>query len=124
MKNIAIANLIHDIHILLVIYILFGFYFTPIQYLKYYLYLIIIIFLDWNDFDGQCILTRLEHYFRTGIWKQKDAIYEGAPEFFRPFISKLLNINMTRRNADKLNNFVFMLCFLFGFIRFTNYHKI
>jgi hypothetical protein len=61
MINECIADLIHNIHILLIIYIFIGHYITPINYIKYYLLLIIFIFLDWNDYDGQCILTKLEH---------------------------------------------------------------
>ena len=116
--NIFIANSIHYFHYILVIYILIGYIITPIKYLKYYIYLLIIIFLNWNDINGQCILTRLEYYFRTDKWNQDSAIKENAPEFFRPMINKLLNINLNRLEADRLNNFVFMLCLLFGFIRY------
>jgi hypothetical protein len=123
MPNIGIANLIHDIHFLLVIYILVGFYLTPIKYLKYYLFIIIIIFLDWNDFDGQCVLTKFETYYRTGIMPDKPP-KEGGPEFFRPLVNKYFNVNLSSDEGDRLNNFVFMLCFLFGFIRFINYHKL
>jgi len=116
--NIFIANTIHYFHYILVIYILIGYIITPIKYLKYYIYLIIIIFLNWNDIDGQCILTRLEYYFRTDKWNQEPAIKENAPEFFRPIINKLFNINLNRSESDRLNNFIFMLCLLFGFIRY------
>lgn len=116
MINKCFADIVHYIHLLLVIYILTGFYFTPNKYLKYYLYLIIFIFLDWNDFDGQCILTKLEHYFRTGETCQKQPT-EGGPEFFRPIVNKLFDVNLNRIEGDRLNNFVFMLCFLFGYVR-------
>jgi hypothetical protein len=124
MINTNIADFISFFHIILVFYVFVGFYFTPIQYLKYYLYLIIFIFLDWNDFDGQCILTRLEHYFRSGQWKQKPSIEDGAPEFFRPMMKKIFNLDLTRHGADKLNNFLFMSCFLFGFIRLVHNYNI
>jgi len=86
MINQEIADIIKYIHIIIIGYVFVGHYITPIQYIKYYLLLIIFIFLDWNDYDGQCILTRLENYFRTGIWIQKPPTEEGAPEFFRPMI--------------------------------------
>ena len=96
---------------------LIGHQITPLKYLKYYLYLLIFIFLDWNDFDGQCILTRLEHGLRTGNWNQKPAIEKDSPEFFRPLINNLFNLKLSRAEADRLNNFTFMLSFLFGFVR-------
>jgi hypothetical protein len=124
MINQEIADIIKYIHILMTGYVFVGHYITPIKYLKYYLLLIIFIFLDWNDYDGQCILTRLEHYFRTGIWNQKPPTEESAPEFFRPMIQKLLNLNLTRQEADRLNNFLFMICFLLGFYRIIYHCKL
>ncbi len=122
--NNIMANTIRYIHFTLIIYILIGHQLTPIKYLKYYLLLVIFIFLDWNDFDGQCILTKLEYYFKTDSWNQKPAIQEGAPEFFRPFINNIFNLNLTREEAERLNNFVFMGCFLLGFYRLLNYYNI
>jgi hypothetical protein len=124
MIYLYIANIIKYIHIILISYVFVGHYITPYKYLKFYLLLIILIFLDWNDCDGQCILTRLEHYFRTNNWKQKPSIEEGAPEFFRPIIQKLFNLNLTRQEAKRLNNFLFMICFLLGFYRIIYYCKI
>lgn len=123
MINHSIANFINFIHTIMVIYIFVGHYFTPIQYLKYYLLFIIFIFLDWNDFDGQCILTKLEHYFRTGLLSEKSPIQEG-PEFFRPLVRKLFNLKLNSYEADRLNNFTFMMCFLFGFFRLLNHYKL
>ncbi len=117
MINHTLADIIKYIHILLIFYVLVGHQITPLVYLKYYLYLLIFIFLDWNDFDGQCILTRLEHGLRTGNWNQKPSSDPEAPEFFRPLINNLFNLKLSRAEADRLNNFAFMLSFLFGFTR-------
>jgi len=76
--------------------------------------MIIFIFLDWG------ILTGLEHRFRTGKCNNKSAKDENAPEFFRPLINKLFNLNLTRDESDRLNNFTFMLCLLFAFIRLSH----
>jgi hypothetical protein len=73
--------------------------------------------LDWNDFDGMCILTKLEHYARTGQWVAKSAIQIDAPEFFRPFIYSLTGYKMTREGADRLNNFSFLLILLLTILR-------
>lgn len=124
MINYYIADIIKYIHLLMIAYVFVGHYITPIKYLKYYLLLIIFIFLDWNDMDGQCILTKLEYYFRTGLWNQKPSTEEGAPEFFRPMIQNIFNINLTRQESNRLNNFIFIMCFLFGFYRIVNYYHI
>jgi len=117
MINHFFADVIKYIHIILFCYILVGHQITPIVYLKYYLYLIIFIFLDWNDFDGQCILTRLEHGLRTGNWNQKPAIEPDSPQFFRPLVNNLFNLKLSSAEADRLNNFIFMMCLLFGLVR-------
>ena len=113
------ANIIRLIHYLLMIFIFVGHILLPVQYIKYYLLLIVFIFLDWNDLDGQCILTRLEYYFNTGNWKQKSPI-EGGPEFFRPLVNKMFNLKLNRVEADRLNNFIFILCWLSAFLRIFN----
>ena len=72
--------------------------------------------LDWNDFDGQCTLTKLEYYFKTGKWSYKSPV-EGGPEFFRPLINKLFNLKLSRIEGDRLNNFVFIMCWLIAYLR-------
>jgi hypothetical protein len=117
MKSEFIANTIHNIHGLLIIFIFLGNFFLPVKFLPYFAVLIIIIMLDWNDFDGMCILTKLEHYARTGQWVAKAAIEPNAPEFFRPFIYSLTGYQMTREGADRLNNFSFLLILLITILR-------
>lgn len=119
MANILIANIIKYIHFGLILFILIAHSLIPVKYIKYYLLLVMIIFLDWNDADGQCILTRLEHYFRTDKWKQSSPV-EGGPEFFRPVINKLFNKQLSRTEADRLNNFIFIICWLIAFLRIYN----
>jgi hypothetical protein len=117
MKSEFIANTIHNLHGLLIIFIFLGNFFLPVKYLPYFAVLIIIIMLDWNDFDGMCILTKLEHYARTGQWVAKAAIEKDAPEFFRPFMYSLTGYEMTREGSDKLNNFLFLLILLITILR-------
>jgi len=124
MINEIVANTVKYIHYILIAYVLTGYLYTPISYLKYYLLFIILIFLDWNDFDGQCTLTGIEHYFRFGTWDTRPAEKEEAPEFFRPTINKLFNINLNRDEASRLNYFLFMGSFLVGFIRLLKHYKI
>jgi hypothetical protein len=113
MKNIFIADIIKFIHIILVLMVLTGFIFLPRKFLPYYIIFIILVLLDWNDKDGLCILTRIEHYFRTGKWEH----YESQPEFIRPLVNKVFKTSLSESESTKLNYFVFLICLLLGFIR-------
>ena len=114
--NIILANILYIFHCILVIFVLVAHSLLPIKYLKYYLILILIIFLGWNDLSGQCFLTRLEHYLRTGEWSQT-ASDDGGPECVRPFVNKTFNLNLSRNQASRLTNFVFLVCWLIAFSR-------
>ena len=94
MDNNNLANLIRFIHYCLVIFILIAHSILPIVYIKYYLLSIIAIFVGWNDLSGQCILTRLEHYLRTGEWSNTPSD-EGGPECVRPFINNTFKFNLS-----------------------------
>ena len=117
MKSEFLANLIYYLHLSIIIFIFLGNLILPIKYLPYLVLLIIIIMLDWNDFDGMCILTKLEYYFKFGIWSKEPATEEDAPEFFRPLIKKITGINISRKAASRLNNFLFLVILLITLIR-------
>ncbi len=117
MKSELLANLVYFIHLGIIIFIFLGNIILTNKQLPYLALLIIIIFLDWNDFDGMCILTRLEYYFRTGKWVLQSAIEEGGPEFFRPLIIKITGVNISRKAASRLNNFLFMIILLITLVR-------
>ena len=114
-----LADIVKYIHTLLIISVILGPFILHKRQLKYYIYLVLLIFLDWNDFDGQCILTRIEHWLRTHQWYQSSPL-EGGPEFFRPFVIKLTGKEITTIEAERLNNFLFTLCLLIAFIRYSN----
>ena len=114
--NIILANILYAFHFLLVIFVLVGHSLLPIKYLKYYLLLILVIFMGWNDLSGQCILSRLEHYLRTGEWNQK-APTEGGPEFLRPVINEMFDIKLSRFEGDRLSNFILLILWLVAFFR-------
>jgi hypothetical protein len=77
-----------------------------------------LILVDWNDGDGMCILTKLEHYFNTGVWTARPAKDEGAPEFFRPLMKKF-GLNLTRAEADRLNTQLVLGIMVVGFVRYV-----
>jgi hypothetical protein len=134
--NIIIADTIHYLHIVLVFYVLTGWVITPVQKIHYYILFVIFVLLDWNDIDGECFLTRIEHYFRK---KARDMTSKsdngdnekitintetGEPEFFRPLINKLFNSNLSSQEASRLNYFTFVSGILLGFLRLLHHYNI
>lgn len=124
--NTIIADLLHYLHIALMIYIAIGWYITPIQYIHLYLIFIIFVILDWNDFDGICSITIYEDYFRSknSVKKQTEQKEESSPEFFRPLLNKLLNVNVTREDSKKITYIALMVVMLLGLLRLLYYYKI
>jgi len=120
MQSELLANFVYYLHLSIIIFIFLANLILPFKYLPYLVLLIIIIMLDWNDFDGMCILTKLEYYFRTGKWSQQPATEENAPEFFRPLIKKITGVNISRKAASRLNNFLFLVILLITLIRIKN----
>ena len=116
-------NLLYLLHLSLIIFILFGWAILPNYTLKYQMLIVPIIFLDWNDYDGQCILTRLQHYIKTGEWKQKPFI-EGGPEFFRPILEYVTCRKYNRKDASKINYVLFIFGWLMTYYKLTKYYNI
>lgn len=137
MINTILADIIHYLHILLVLYVISGWIITPAKWIHFYILFVIFILLDWNDYDGECLLTKLEHYFRDKSRRDLPMIdnnnnndkisintENGQPEFFRPLINKTFNIEMSSQDASKLNYFVFIFGILLAFLRLLYHHNI
>lgn len=107
-------------HTALLLVILLGQFFIPVKYLHYYIFLLLIVMLDWNDSDGMCTLTRLEHYFRTGEWVSLSSA-EGGPEFVRPLLNRTFGWSLTTVEADRLNYATMLLLTLVAFVRYRAY---
>lgn len=131
--NIIIADTIHYLHIVLVFYVLTGWVITPVRKIHYYILFVIFVLLDWNDIDGECFLTRLEHYFRekarngsssNGNDKITISTETGDPEFFRPLMNRLFNSNLNSQEATRLNYFTFISGILLAFLRMLQHYNI
>jgi hypothetical protein len=120
--SLFFADIVHYFHVGLIIFILFSVFFLPSNHLPFTIILIILTMMDWNDFDGMCILTKIEHYFRTGKWESLSSV-DGGPEFFRPLVNNTFSLKLTRIQAERLNNFLFLSSLLYGFIRYMYYCK-
>jgi hypothetical protein len=109
-----LADAVHYLHILLVLYVVIGWVITPIKYIHYYILLVLVILLDWNDYHGECSLTKLEHYLR---YSQEERASQPRAEFFRPLVNKLFGTSLTSEAANRLNYFIFILGMLLAFLR-------
>ena len=67
--------------------------------------------MDWYDYDNMCIITKIEHYFRTGVWIKKPLPPDQAPEFFRPILQSF-GFNIDRSEAHKINLYMFLITIL------------
>ncbi len=94
-----------------------GAFVIPDKYLKWGLLIVPLTILDWNDFDGQCFLTRIESQLR-GTWNPKEATEEGGPEFFRPIIQSIFGTEISRVSASRLNYVMFIVGWLALYYRF------
>ena len=121
MQSILLANVTRFVHLLMFVVVIIG-PFLPRVYLPYYMLFVLAIFFDWNDIDGMCILTKIEHYFRRGKWESVSPT-EGGPEFFRPILESL-GLSLSRTEADRLNNFVFLCCWTAAFIRYVWFPRV
>ena len=120
--NTIIADVIHYVHILLVLYVLTGWILTPVRKIHYYILFVLLILLDWNDLDGQCVLTKLEHYFREKT-KMHDDKMSQEPEFFRPLMIKMFNIKLTSEQSMRINYFTFISGILLAFLRLLHHRR-
>jgi hypothetical protein len=114
--RILLADIVYYLHISLIFYVLSGIFILPCNYLTTYIIFIILVLLDWNDFDGMCILTKIEHYLREDEWINQSPV-EGGPEFFRPIVNNMFGLSISTPEAERLNNFVFISCLLIAFLR-------
>lgn len=117
MIKLVLADLVYWIHVIYVVVAIFGVFFIPDAYLGIGLLIVPLTILDWNDYDGQCFLTRIEAILR-GNWNPKEATASGGPEFFRPLLQYILGIKVTRETASKINYVLFIVGWLGLYFRF------
>jgi hypothetical protein len=118
-----LADIVYSLHVLLIIVIVSSVFFKPGDWLKYIIILIPIVMLDWKDNDKQCSLTSLEAKLR-GTWTPGNSNDENAPEFFRPFVNKVIKPFgqeiKSRETAGQINNILFLSILLYNIVRFIN----
>ncbi len=121
-----LADIIYVIHVFLIIAICSSVFFPTGEWLKYIIVLIPLVMLDWKDRDKQCSLTSLEAKIR-GTWTPGNSNDEGAPEFFRPLLNKVLKPFgqeiKSRETAGRINNILFLSILLYNIVRYIRFTK-
>jgi len=118
--RLILADIVQFIHILLILFVLVGPFILPKKHLYYYIISVILIFMDWNDLDGQCILTRIEHWLRYNQWYNQGSPLEGGPGIFRYLYIYVTGRQISILNSDRLNNFLFIGGLLIAFLRYNS----
>jgi hypothetical protein len=122
-----LADIVYSLHVILIVIIISSVFFKSGDWLKYIIFLIPIVTLDWKDNDKQCSLTSLEAKLR-GTWTPGNSDDENAPEFFRPFINKIIKPFgkeiKSRETAGQINNILFLSILLYNIVRFIRLQKV
>lgn len=126
--KILLANFLKILHIIFYIPtiiipvgIIFSFIPVNINWLKYAMFIILLILLDWNDYDGYCSITALEAKLR-GTYKPKK-IYGYNKGFFTNIL-KGFNIKMNGYTTEKLSYFILLIIWMILYMSFLKIQKI
>lgn len=122
-----LADIVYSLHVILIVIIISSVFFKSGDWLKYVIVLIPIVMLDWKDNDKQCSLTSLEAKLR-GTWTPGNSDDENSPEFFRPFVNKVIKPFgqeiKSRETAGRINNILFLSILLYNIVRFIRLQKV
>ena len=119
--KLKLVKFIHFLHIFYFVLVLFSIYYPSGNWLIYNIILLILTFINWNDKDKQCILTKLEYKLK-GKWKPGKSSLDDSPEFFRPLINKIFkyfNYKITSRKLAGIINYgAYIIIMVINIIRF------
>ena len=117
-----IADRINNFHSLLTLYVLFGWIST--YHSKLLTLLIPSLFMNWLVDDNECCINHIERYFRIEDKKDKydkeDKLDKKDKEDKVGFIEsklKLMNIELSKKNLDKLIYIFTYASFLISYYR-------
>lgn len=119
--------LVYYIHLGLVLVLIVGGFILPVHHLPYYILFILLVFLDWNDMDGMCILTKIEYYLRHGVWIHDISTYEPPKDrqedstFFRRSIESVFPIKLNDDYATRINYLLFLIPTIVALMRYWRY---
>jgi hypothetical protein len=114
MKSILLANILSFIHLLLVLFVVFGIFIVPTKHLPLFIIFLTLILFSWLYFE-LCILTKLEHYFKYGEWYNPDTYKknpEEAPGFVKSMLESILGFKISKNITDKINHTIILLALI------------
>lgn len=122
--NNILADILHYIHIIIIVLMCMPFFLSPGEWLKYVIIIVILIMIGWHDGIAECDLTALEQRLR-GTWSKKTS---GQPApFFQPLLNKVLapfNKHISSENAEHFNYLLFLIILLVSFGRYSIFKNI
>ena len=124
MLNIILADILHYLHIIIILLLFFPFVLPPGEWLKYVVIITALIITGWHDGIAECDLTALEKRLR-GTWRKKTS-NDPAP-FFQPLLNKVLapfNKHISAENAEHFNYLLFLVILLVSFINYCSFKNI
>jgi hypothetical protein len=117
MKSILLANILSFLHLLLVLFVVTGIFIVPIKHLPLFIIFLTLILLNWTLFDGLCIITKLEHYFRYEQWYVSNKNKEESPEFVKPLLESILRIQISKNASDNFNRIVLLMILIISSLK-------
>jgi len=110
-----IADRINNFHSLLTIYVLFGWIST--YHSKILTLFIPSLFMNWLIDDNECCINHIERYFRIENKEYKDEKIRKDKVGFIESKLKLINIELSKGNLDKLIYIFTYISFLISYYR-------
>ena len=107
MTSKIIIKLLDIIHYIFALFLIFGGYYLPRKYLKYYLLIFPVIYIHWKTNNDKCFLTTIVN--KESI----DDINEPfMPRFFRTF-----GIRFSDEEADRITYMIFTAGWMWALCR-------
>ena len=110
-----IADRINNFHSLLTLYVLFGWIST--YHSKILTLFIPSLFMNWLIDDNECCINHIERYFRIENKEYKDEKIRKDKVGFIESKLKLINIELSKGNLDKLIYIFTYISFLISYYR-------
>ena len=117
-KSNFIADRINNFHSFLTLYVLFGWIFT--YHSKILTLFIPTLFMNWLVDENECCINHIERYFRIENKEYKDEKIRKDKVGFIESKLKLINIELSKGNLNKIIYIITYTSFLISYYRTFN----
>jgi len=115
------AYIVTIIHIIIIVYTIFG-CFLPINYLMYHILMLPIIYIQWELNDQRCILTDIESYL-LNMNNMNNTNINDTNTALWPIIQKYINkyCHLTDNNISIILLLILLIGFIISLLRIHKY---